>query len=135
MQRTLQRISGEFLRYTLVGGIAFVVDFGLMTALQELIFRSAWGVYPAAAAGFLAGIAVNFFGSVRFVFAGKTARFAHAGTGVAGFCIIGLIGLAITQGLLFVGTGVLSLSYIPVKLFATAVVFLWNFFARRLLFA
>ena len=57
----------EFLRYAVVGGIAFLADFGALVGAQELYFnRFAWGVYAATVIGFVAGLAVNKRACIKF---------------------------------------------------------------------
>lgn len=72
MQLEAQRIKTlfwEFMRYVVVGGIAFLVDFGTLVACQELLFKAyAWGVYVATAFGFLTGLVTNYVLSILFVF-------------------------------------------------------------------
>ena len=61
----------EFLRYVLVGGIAFVVDFGVFWVFRDLIFGgkdSTAIIIVSTTAGFIAGIIVNYLLSMKIVF-------------------------------------------------------------------
>ncbi len=68
-RKWLVTLSGEFFRYVIVGGIAFVADFGTLVATRELFLREIpCGIYIATCLGFIAGLVVNYVLSLRFVF-------------------------------------------------------------------
>ena len=52
---------------------------------------------------------------------------------VAVFALIGLIGLGLTELLMWLFAGRAGLHYLPSKLLTTALVFIWNFAAKKLL--
>ena len=61
----------EFLRYAIVGGIAALVDMGVLALFKEVVFGGSEKVSAliiATTAGFFAGLAVNFILSRIFVF-------------------------------------------------------------------
>lgn len=125
----------EFLRYAVVGGIAFVADFGVMVATAETVFRPfSCGVYLSVACGFLAGLSVNYVLSIRYVF--TDASCAGKGRTLGAFLAfgtIGLIGLALTEFGMWVGVAVLGVHYTLVKAVVTVLVLLWNYLARRVI--
>ena len=49
------------------------------------------------------------------------------------FAIIGVIGLIFNELIMYAGTDILHLHYMVSKLISTAIVFFWNFFARKFL--
>ena len=49
------------------------------------------------------------------------------------FAVIGVIGLALNEAIMYVGTDLMSLHYMVSKLISTGIVFFWNFFARKVL--
>lgn len=49
------------------------------------------------------------------------------------FVLLSAIGLLINDGLIWIGTEIVSVDYRIVKIFATAVVMVWNFVSRKLL--
>ena len=58
----------EFLRYCIVGGLAFLADFGTLVLTQECFLKQfACGVYIATVFGFIVGLAVNYALSLWFV--------------------------------------------------------------------
>jgi putative flippase GtrA len=113
-------------RYTIVGGIAFVADFTTLYACTELL---ALHYLVSGALALLVGIAINYVLSVRFVF--RVRRVRHRGIELLIFALIGLVGLALNEGLLFLFTELVGLHYLFSKVAATAATYLWNFFARK----
>jgi putative flippase GtrA len=122
--------SIQLLRYGVVGGAAFLLDFGALWALTEL---AGLHYLVSAALGFAVGLTVNYCLSVTWVFARR--RLASRAGELAAFAAIGVAGVGINELVMWLGTGVLGAHYLASKIAATAIVFLWNFFARkRLLF-
>ena len=125
----------EFLRYAVVGGVAFLVDFGTLVLAQELYLkRFACGVYIATVLGFVAGLAVNYFLSLRFVFTQpKDLGRGRSFGAFLVFGVIGLFGLAWTELGMWVGIELLDWNYRIVKVIVTGAVLLWNYLGRKLL--
>ncbi len=118
----LKRIA----RYFAVGGAAACVDIGLF-----MLFAQGLGLaYLRVAAGsFIVATLVNFFLRVRFVFV-SGARFRRRWEVVLVF-VVSAIGLALTQLILAACVELAHFGLLPAKLFATGVVFFWNYAARR----
>jgi putative flippase GtrA len=122
----LSKTARQFGRYALVGAIAFVVDFGVLFGVTSL---AGLHYLIGAAAGFMAGVSVNYLLSVRWVF--DTRRVQRAAVEFQVFATIGVLGLAINEGLMWVLTDGLDLYYLLSKILAASVLLLWNFFVRR----
>lgn len=61
----------EFLRYAIVGGVAALIDMGVLALFKEVVFGGSEKVSViilSTTAGFFAGLAVNFILSRIFVF-------------------------------------------------------------------
>lgn len=131
----LQGLVFEFLRYAVVGGVAFLVDFGTLVACQELLFHSAaWGLYASTAAGFGTGLAANYVLSLRFVFTQAKDRGKGRSVGAfAVFAVVGALGLLWTELGMWLGADVLAWNYMLVKVFVTGAVLVWNYLGRKLL--
>ena len=85
----LELVIGEFLRYAVVGGVAFLADFGTLVATQEyLLSNLRHGVYIATVFGFVVGLAVNYALSLCFVFTQKKDR--GKGRSVGAFLVFGV---------------------------------------------
>lgn len=119
----------QFGRYLIVGGSAFVADALTLRLVEQC------GVYYliAAAAGFLVGVTVNYFLSTHLAFAGMQARVSRQAE-LAVFLLISLLGLGLTELLMYLFTDKLGLHYMLSKVVAAVIVFLWNFFAKKVLY-
>ncbi len=131
----LKTLAWEFLRYVVVGGMAFLVDFATLVACQELYFeRFAWGVYLATVLGFCAGLTVNYILSLAFVFTQAKDRGKGRSLGAfLTFGVIGGFGLLWTELGMWFGIEVLAWNYMLVKIFVTGAVLVWNYLGRKIL--
>ena len=131
----IMRKMSEFLRYCVVGGVAFLADFGTLVATQELFLGNYfWGVYVSTVLGFCVGLAVNYVLSLLFVFTQKKDR--NKGRSVGAFLvfgIIGLLGLFWTELGMWLGIEFLKWNYMIVKVLVTGAVLVWNYLGRKLL--
>jgi putative flippase GtrA len=121
-----RKLSLQLLKYALVGGAAFLLDFSLLYLLTEYLH---FHYIVSATIAFIAGLLFNYGLSVRWVFreralSSKLAEFLV-------FSLIGVIGLLLNDGLIWSLTEVGKLHYLLSKVLAAVVVFFWNFFARR----
>lgn len=123
-----QNLVGEMLRYLVIGGIAFVADYGTLLILNKTFHIN---YLVAASVAFCLGIFVNYLGSINFVFQVRSLRNPHLERVL--FLTIGLIGLVINDGMLYLLTGQLSIAIEYSKLIAQALVLFWNFMARKIL--
>ena len=123
---TSQETLFQLIRYGFVGGVAFVADYCSLYAFTE------WcGIQylVSAALAFVIGLTVNYILSNLIVF--TTHRLTNRWLEFAVFAIIGVIGLGLNELILYCATDLLGLHYMISKLISTALVFFWNFFARR----
>lgn len=118
----------QFFRYAFVGAWATLADWGVLFLLTE---GAKVHYLVSAVVAFVMGLTVNFLLSKKFVFSGE--KKAHSSsTEFLVYAIIGVIGLLLTEGIMFVLTDILKLYFMIPKIIATAVVFVWNFVARKL---
>ncbi|PWJ15572.1 GtrA family protein [Ruminococcus flavefaciens] len=126
----------QFFRYLFVGGLAFVVDFALSYIVFRFVFheQKEFG-WIANALSFIAGLVVNYIISTFWIF--KTSKVENKVVEFISFAAIGVVGLLITIGITVLFEKWLGdtthLFQIIAKIVSTAVSFLWNFFARKIL--
>lgn len=116
----------QLIRYTFVGGVAFVVDVGLLFLLTEY-----FNVYYLFSAGlaFLLGLTTNYILSVVWVFNKRRLRKKWLEFGI--FAVVGIIGLGLTELFIWFFTEHVQFHYLLSKIISTFFVYLWNFFARK----
>lgn len=116
----------QLFRYGFVGGVAFAVDYGTLFVLTH--YAGVPYLWSAAIA-FILGLVTNYLISISWVFqhSGKMNVWQE----FTFFAIIGVIGLGLNELIMYVGTDIMHLHYMISKLISTAIVFFWNFFARK----
>jgi len=123
-----QNVVTQFLRYIFVGMVSFFIDFYFLYLLESLGMH----YLPAAGFAFSIGIGVNFILTKFFVFkqvdptVGPTAE-------IAVFLAIAIVGLVLTELLMFYFTGHLHIYFMTSKFISSLLVFLWNFLGRKLI--
>lgn len=131
-----KKLFFEFLRYVLVGGLAFLVDSGVLSLLKEFFLNggSTAELFICTASGFIAGLVTNYILSLIFVFKkSENKGNAKSVTGFTVFTVVGIVGLGLTELGMYVGVFILGWHYIFTKILVAAVVLLWNYIGRKLL--
>lgn len=116
----------EVMRFCLVGGLSFLVDYSLLYALTE------WaGLYYLYSSAISFGVSVvfNYWLCVTYVFKGAGKQTARQATI---FLVTGIIGLALNQLCMWFFVDTVGLHYMLAKIFATAIVTIWNYFTKRM---
>jgi putative flippase GtrA len=116
----------QLFRYTFVGGVAFIFDFGSLFILTEY-----FNVYYliSAAIAFLLGLTINYFLSIIWVFEKRSINSKYIEFIV--FALIGTIGLALNEFFMWFFTEIVNTHYLFSKLISTVFVYLWNFTIRK----
>ncbi len=118
----------QFLRYSVVGAVSFAADIGTLFALTQYAHM----YYLASAAiAFLFGLVVNYVLSLVWVFGQRVYSNRTFEFGL--FAVIGVIGLGLNEGGIWVLKERLGFNYLFAKVVTAAVVFSWNFGARKML--
>jgi putative flippase GtrA len=116
----------QFVRYTVVGGGAFIVDFGLLFILTHFLHLH---YLLSATLSFIAGLLINYFFSTIWVFNKKTVKNKYLEFLI--FAIIGVVGLGFNDLFMWIFTDRFELYYMLSKVITTIIVYFWNFFARK----
>ena len=116
----------QFFRYTLVGGLAFVVDLVLLFVLTEYAH---WHYLVSATLSFLAGLLVNYILSTQWIF--RSSKIKNKKIEFILFGLIGVIGLGLNNVLLYFFTDLIGLYYMLSELITAVLVYAWNFLGRR----
>ena len=131
----LTSLVKEFARYLVVGGTAFIIDYGLFWITSAYVFGTeGLGVYFATAVGFIAGLVYNYILSLVFVF--KSAKEQNKGKTFGAFLIfavIGVIGLALSEAGMYLVYDLLHVNEYIARLLVAGVVTIFNYGARKIL--
>lgn len=127
----MKKLLAQIIKFGAVGFLCFFIDYGIMVALVELA-----GIKDLVASGcsFTVSVIVNYILSVTVVF--DTDKEADKLKQFVVFVILSLIGLGINQLIMKAGVDWLgqymNRAYMVVKIFATAVVMVYNFISRKM---
>ena len=116
----------QLIKFGIVGVVATVIDFVVLMFLKEIIYLD---VLVASAVAFLVSVIANYILSMLFVFKGsengKIKEFII-------FVFLSIGGLIINQFIMWIGTEMLMVYYLWVKIFACIFVPIYNFVTRKI---
>ena len=123
----MKKLIAQFMKFGVVGFIAFFIDYGLLALLTEV-----FGVnyLVSATISFIVSVVFNYVASMRYVFTHKEGMSRRREFII--FVVLSVIGLGINNALMWAGVEVVHVHYLIVKIFATAVVMVWNFVTRKI---
>ena len=123
-----ETLRHQVFRYGVGGNAATVVDFTILTVLTEFLKLH----YMASAViAFSFSVIVSYLFNVYWVF--HKRRFDRKRKELPIFFLISLVGLILTTALLFFFTEKAHIHYLESKIYASFLVFFWNFTARKYL--
>ena len=123
----MKKLLAQFMKFGVVGVIAFVIDYGLLAPLTEL-----FGInyLVSATISFTASVVFNYVASMRYVFTHKEGMSRRREFVI--FVVLSVIGLLINNGCMWAGVELLGVHYLLTKIVATAIVMIWNFVTRKI---
>lgn len=122
----MKKLINQILKFGVVGGIAFVIDYGILFLLAKVIGLNE---LISAAISFIISLTFNYFLSTKWVFEAKKQTPKE----VIIFVLLSVVGLGINEVLIYLCTKKLGIDVMIVKLFATAIVMVYNFITRKLI--
>lgn len=127
----MKKLFAQIIKFGAVGFLCFFIDYGIMVALVEL---AGFGELIASGCSFAVSVIVNYILSITVVF--DTGKGANKTKQFVAFVILSVIGLGINQLIMRAGVAWLGQymkrAYMVVKIFATAVVMVYNFITRKI---
>ena len=117
---------GQLFRYTIVGGFAFIIDFGSLVLLTSVFH--VYYLYSAAIA-FMLGLSTNYSLSITWVFSTRSLSNRYAEFAI--FAWTGIIGLGLNEFFMWLFTDIGHQHYVVSKIVSTFLVFSWNFLSRK----
>lgn len=123
----LKKLFAQFMKFGIVGVIAFVIDYGLMILLTE-----AFGVpyLISTTVSFIVSVIFNYVASMRYVFKRKDDMSRHREFII--FIVLSVIGLGINDLFMWLMVDFLFIDYRISKIVVTVVVAVWNFVTRKI---
>lgn len=125
----MERLIQQVLKFGVVGVLAFGIDYGVLMLLSQVFGMNA---VLSAGISFCVSVVFNYVASMRFVFTHRDDMSRSREFVI--FIVLSTIGLVINELVMWAGTlwlGESALAVTAVKVFATAVVMVWNFVSRK----
>lgn len=122
------KLLKQIAKFGVVGSICFGIDYGLMIILTEV---GRIDYLLSSGISFSVSVVVNYLLSMRFVFISreensKTREFAE-------FLALSIIGLLLTEALMWLSVEKLRFHYMLSKILVTVIVMAYNFVTRKML--
>ena len=122
----MKKLIIQLIKFGIVGAIATVIDIGVLTFLKEIIHLD---VLVASAVSFSISVIANYILSMLFVFKGsddnKIREFIV-------FVALSIGGLLLNQLIMWLGTEVMTIYYLWVKVFSLFFIPIYNFITRKI---
>lgn len=122
----MKKLIAQVLKFGVVGGTAFLIDYSIMIALTEF-----FGINYLISSGisFVVSVIYNYILSVHWVFdvdkdGDKKKEFVV-------FILLSVIGLGLNQLLMWIFVSKVHVFYMLSKIFVTAIVMIYNFVTRK----
>jgi putative flippase GtrA len=118
------KILRQLVAFGGVGAIATAIQYLILVVLTEGL-----GTDPVVAStiGYISSALLNYTLNYRFTFASNKPHVVA----VQVFALVALVGSMLNAGIMYVLLQRFGANYLVAQVFATGVVFLWNFFAHR----
>lgn len=123
----MKKLIAQFMKFGIVGVIAFAIDYGVMIFLTE-VFGVPYLI--STTISFVVSVIFNYFASMRFVFKRKDDMSRRREFII--FIVLSVCGLGINDLLMWLMVDSLYIDYRLSKIVVTVVVAVWNFVTRKI---
>lgn len=117
----------QLIRFGVVGGTAFLIDYGIMIFLTEVF---GFNYLVSSMISFCLSTIYNYIMSIKWVFYVSSER-SHV-KDLSTFVILSVIGLGINQLIMWLAVDKWGIYYMISKIVATAIVMVYNFVTRKM---
>ena len=124
----MKKLFSQLIKFGLVGGIAFLIDYGIMVFLTE-VFKIPSLI--SAAISFTVSVIFNYIASVKWVFDVDKEKNSKTKE-LAVFILLSVVGLGINELIMWIMDKEFGIYYMISKIVATIVVMCYNFITRKL---
>lgn len=122
-----EKLLIQIFKFGIVGGIAFIIDYLSLIICKEVFHLN---ILLSAAIAFTISVIYNYIASVKWVF--DVNKEKNEKTNFIIFIVLSIVGLIITEIIMWLGSDVMGISYLIVKIVATAIVMVFNFITRKM---
>ncbi len=120
------KLIRQILRFGIVGGLAFLIDYGIFTILSQFLHVH---YLVASIISFSISVIFNYILSIKWVFDVTKKQDAKD---FALFIILSVIGLGINSLIMYISVDLMHIHELIAKIIATAIVMVYNFISRKI---
>jgi len=124
----MKKLLAQIVKFGIVGGTAFLIDYGLMIFLTE-VFHVDYLISTTIA--FSVAVVFNYFASMRYVFSHKEGLSRRREFII--FVTLSVIGLLLNDLFMWIGVDLFAIDYRITKIVVTFLVMVYNFVTRKIL--
>ena len=123
----MKKLIAQVLKFGVVGGTAFLIDYSIMIALTEF-----FGINYLISSGisFVVSVIYNYILSVHWVF--DVDKNGNKKKEFVVFILLSVIGLGLNQLLMWIFVSKVHVFYMLSKIFVTVIVMIYNFVTRKI---
>ena len=123
----MKKLIAQFMKFGVVGVIAFIIDFGVMVFLTE-VFAVPYLISTTIA--FTVSVIFNYVASMRYVFVRKDDMSRRCEFII--FVLLSVIGLVLNDVFMWLLVDFFFIDYRISKIITTVLVAIWNFVSRKI---
>ena len=121
-----KKIICQIFKFGIVGGLAFVIDYGVFTLLTQ-VFNIHYLI--SSILSFSISVIFNYIMSIKWVF-DVTKKQTPKDFTV--FIVLSIIGLILNSIIMYVSVDIISIHELIAKIIDTAIVMIYNFITRKI---
>ncbi len=123
----MKKLIAQFMKFGVVGVIAFIIDYGVMIFLTE-VFGVPYLI--STTVSFVVSVIFNYFASMRYVFERRDDMSRKREFVI--FVVLSVCGLGINDLFMWLMVDFLFIDYRISKIVVTFIVAVWNFVTRKI---
>lgn len=123
----MNKLIEQIMKFGVVGFLCFFIDYFVLFVVTEFL-----GIdyLISSAISFSVSVVINYILSIKFVF--NTKKDANKVKEFILFVVLSLVGLGINQIIMWFTVEKMAIYYMIAKIFATALVMVYNFITRKI---
>lgn len=126
MIKKYSKLIRQILKFGVVGGIAFIIDYGIFTLLSQ-VFNIHYLI--SSIISFSVSVIFNYIMSIKWVF---DVNKKQTTKDFIVFIILSVIGLGLNSLIMYISVDLINIHELISKIIATFIVMIYNFITRKI---
>ena len=126
MFKKYNKLIKQMLKFGIVGGLAFLIDYGVFSLLNQI-----FGIHYliSSVISFSVSVIFNYIMSIKWVF---DVNKNQTTKDFAVFMILSIIGLLLNSFIMYISVDLINIHELISKIIATFIVMIYNFITRKI---